>query len=217
MTAQFTEPMPYGYVYIGMRIEPPSRVPFVRSSTKRSDVLQKCKTLARQLDTLAEVIAVTVYEAVLIPPIKGSPRFDIIVLIQTTSPQTITTVQAHEAYQFLDADFVMAARHVRRIGDIDHPTSGTFLFNHFTAADPERTLRTLEDVAGWFINKAGVNDSALLQPVDAAPYVFVTHIRLPCGPVRFLLRFLKPSFRTSVLRRLSVNQIGFAPVICKSA
>lgn len=146
--ATFSEPMPYGYVYLGMRIDPPARTPFVRNSTRRRDVLQECKRLARQLDALAEVVAVTVYEAVLIPPVKGSPKFDVIVLIQTTSPESITTVQTTEAYRRLDADFVMTARNLRRIGDIDHPRAGTFLFNHFTAADPERALRTWEDITG---------------------------------------------------------------------
>ena len=214
-SATFTEPMPYGYVYIGMRIDPPRRTPFVRNSTKRRHVLQECKRLARPLDALAEVVAVTVYEAVVIPPVKGSPQFDVMALIQTTSPDVIPIVQTTEAYQRLDADFVMTARNLRRIGDIDHPRSGTFLFNHFTAADPERALRTWEDITGWFTDKAGVADSALLQPTGTSPYVFVNHVRLPCGPTRFLLRLAKPSFRTFVATRLHANQIGNAPVICK--
>ena len=213
--ATFTKPMPYGYVYLGMRIDPPRHTPFVRNSTKRRHVLQECKRLARQLDALGEVVAATVYEAVVIPPVKGSPQFDVIVLIQTTSPESIATVQTTEAYQRLDADFVMTARNLRRIGNIDHPRSGTFLFNHFTAADPERALRTWEDITGWFTHKAGVADSALLQPTGKSPYVFVNHVRLPCGPIRFLLRFAKPSFRTFVATRLHANQIQNAPVICK--
>jgi hypothetical protein len=213
--ATFTKPMPYGYVYLGMRIDPPRHTPFVRNSTKRRHVLQECKRLARQLEALAEVVAVTVYEAVVIPPVKGSPQFDVLALIQTTSPEAITTVQTTEAYQRLDADFAMTARNLRRIGDVDHPRAGTFLFNHFTAADPERALRTWEDITGWFTHQAGVADSALLQPTGTSPYVFVNHVRLPCGPIRFLLRFAKPSFRTFVATRLHANQIGNAPVICK--
>jgi hypothetical protein len=88
--ATFTEPAPYGYIYVGMRIDPPSRVPFVGKSATRAEVLHKCKSLARRLDALTEVVAVTVYEAVLIPPTirvlaKDSPRFDVMVLIQTAS------------------------------------------------------------------------------------------------------------------------------------
>jgi hypothetical protein len=213
--ATFTKPMPYGYIYLGLRIDPPRHTPFVRNSAKRRDVIQECKRLARQLDAFAEVVAATVYEAVVIPPVRGSPRFDVIVLIQTTSPEAIPTVQATEAYQRLDADFAMAARNLRRIGDVDQPRSGTFLFNHFTAADPERALRTWEDVAGWFTHEVGVADSALLQPTGTSPYVFVNHVRLPSGPIRFLLGFAKPSFRSFVATRLRANQVGNAPVICK--
>jgi hypothetical protein len=213
--ATFIEPAPYGYLYVGMRIDPPGRVPFVGKSVTRAEVLRKCKSLARRLDALAEVVAVAVYEAVMIPPAKDSPRFDVMILIQTTSPEAITTVEAAEAYQHLDADFVMAARNTRRIGDIDRSKSGAFLFNHFTAAAPERALRTWEDIAGWFTHKAGVDDSALLQPIRESPYVFVNHVRLPCRPTRFFLRLLKPSFRRSVSKRLSANHIGFAAVVCK--
>jgi hypothetical protein len=214
--ASFSEPVSNGYIYLGMRVAPPSRSPFVRSSTRRSHALEKCRDLARQLEALTEVVAATVYQAVLIPPVKDSPRFDVLVLVQTTSPEAIPTVEAAAAYQQLDADLVMRARNVRRIGDVDSPRSGTFLFNHFTAADPERTLRALEDVAVWFTSKAGVEDSALLQPTGEAAYAFVTHIRVPCGPIRFLLRFAKPSFRKHVIATLNANQIRFAPVICKT-
>jgi hypothetical protein len=95
--------------------------------------------------------------------------------------------------------------------------AGAFLFNHFTAADPERALRTFEDVAGWFTHKAGggADDAALLQPIRESTYVFVNHVRLPCSPIWFGLRLLKPSFRKSVSKRLSANQIGFAAVVCK--
>ena len=215
--APFTEPTPYGYIYLGMRIDPPTRGPFVGKSTKRSDVLQRCKSLARQLDALAEVVAVTVYEAVLIPPAKSSPQFDVMILIQTTSPEAITTVESAEAYRHLEADFVMPARNIRRFGDTDHPRSGTFLFNHFTAETPELALRKWEHpIAAWFVYKAGVKDTTLLQPTRAAPYVFVNHVRLPCSPIRFFLRLVKPSFRKSVSRTLTANRIGFAAVVCKS-
>lgn len=213
--ATFTEPLPYGYLYAGKRVEPPGRLPFVRRSARRGKVLQEWTSLARELNAHADVVSVTVYEAVMIPPVPGSPRFDVLALIQTTSPETITTVQATEAYQRLAADFVMPARNVRRIGDTDHPSAGTFLFNHFTATDPERALQTWEDITGWFTHEAGVDNSALLQPTGEAPYAFVNHVRLPTGPGRFLLRFAKPSFRRFVATRLRANRIGNAPVICR--
>jgi hypothetical protein len=212
--APFTEPAPYGYLYLGLRVDPPRRIPLVRKSNRRAATIEECKRLTGQLNALTEVVAVTVYEAVLFPPARTNPRFDVLVLIRTTAPETIETVQSAEPYQFLKPDLAMPARNLRRLGDIDRGT-GTFLFNHFTAADPERALRTWDDIAGWFTHEAGVDDSALLGPVGESPYVFVNHVRLPCAPPRFFLRLLKPSFRESVSRRLEANGIGFAAVVCK--
>lgn len=212
----FIEPRPYGYLYLGWRIDPPGRAPFVRASKPRGEAVERCRKLAGELEKLTEVVAVTVYAAVLIPPIKGSPRFDVMVLIQTATPESIPEVEATEAYRQLDADLSMRARNIRRTGDVDAPPrSGPFLFNHFTAADSGAAVRTFDSIAGWFTTKAGARDSALLQPTGEAPYVFVNHVRLPCGPVRFLLRLAKPSFRKYVAAVLSANRIRNAPVFCR--
>lgn len=213
--ATFTKPLPYGYVYIGFRVDPPGRFPFVRGSAKRRGVISDCKRVARQLANLSDVISATVYEAVVIPPVAGSPRFDVLVLIETTSPASAATVQAAEEFLPLAPDFVMVARNIRRIGDGNRTKSAAFLFNHFTSADPAGALRIWEDITSWFTHKAGVTDAVLLQPTGDAPYVFVNHVPLPCGPVRFLLRFAKPSFRRVVTSRLTANRIGNAPVFCK--
>jgi hypothetical protein len=205
----FTEPSPHGYLYLGWRIDPPAHAPFVRRSTRRRAVLEECRRLAAELEERADVVAATVYEAVVIVPVKGSPRFDVIMLVRTTSPQAIPTVET-------TADLTMPATNIRRIGNVDdQPRSGTFLFNHFTAGDPERALRVWDDVAGWFTHKAGVSDSALLRPTEEGPYVLVNHVRLPGGPLAFLLNFARPSFRKTVAARLRANKIGNAPVICR--
>jgi hypothetical protein len=211
--ATFTEPAPYGYLYAGLRVDPPARVPFVRRSARRAEAIRRCKDAAASLMESPDVVAATVYEAVLIPPAANHPRFDVLVLVETTTPETITGA---EAFRALGADVVMGARNVRRIGDIDRSRTGAFLFNHFTAENFDRALRTWEPIAGWFTHRAGVDDSALLEPVEASPYVFVNHVRLPCSPVRFFLRLLKPSFRESVSRQLRANGIGFAAVACKA-
>src|SRR5918995_1063234 len=58
--AAFAEPMPYGYVYVGMTVDPPGRAPFVRRSAKRDEALEKLKIVAGQLE---EVVRATVYRA----------------------------------------------------------------------------------------------------------------------------------------------------------
>lgn len=213
---RFTEPTDFGYLYLGFRIAPPKRAPFVRADGERRRVLESCERQARRLASLSEVMTATVYEAVLIPPVEGSPKFDALVLVQTASPESIPEVEAAEAYQAMAPDFAMAARNLRRIGDIDRDHAGAFLFNHFTAADPAAALRTWEDVAGWFVDEARVEDSALLQPIRESPYALVNHVRLPTGPIRFMLNFAKPSFRASVAAKLKAEGIGNAPVICRT-
>ena len=214
--ATFAEPLPYGYIYAGMKVDPPRHAPFVLRSSKRDDALEEYESLARQFETLGEVIRATVYRAVLIPPIEGVPRCDVIVLIETTSPEAIAEVQNSNPYERLNADFVMRARNTRRIGDTEKTLSGTFLFNHFTAEDPVGAVEAWESLTGWYTSKTGVDNSTLLQPIGEAPYAFVNYVRLPRGPVRFLLdQFTRPSFHTFVRARLHANGMVAMPLLCK--
>jgi hypothetical protein len=215
--AAFAELLPYGYVYVGMTVDPPGRAPFVRRSAKRDEALEKLKIVAGQLEALEEGVRATVYRAVLIPPIEGAPRFDVTVLLETTSPEEIDGVQTSEPYRQLDADFVMGARNTRRIGDTEENLSGTFLFNHFTAEDPERALEAWEGLTGWYTTKTGVDNSTLLQPIGESPYAFVNYVRLPRGAVRFMLDQLsRPSFHTFVRTKLRANGMVALPLLCEA-
>jgi hypothetical protein len=215
--AKLVEPLPYGYIYAGMTVDPPGRAPFVRGSARRDKALEKLKIVAGQLEVLDEVIRATVYRAVLIPPIDGAPRFDVMFLVQTTSPEEISDVQTSEPYRQLEADFVMPARNTRRIGDTEENMSGTFLFNHFTADDPERALEAWESLTGWYTTKTGVDNSTLLQPIGEAPYAFVNYVRLPRGPVWFMLdQLIRPSFYTFVRTKLRANGMVALPLLCEA-
>ncbi|MFD0475206.1 hypothetical protein ACFQ0B_48385 [Nonomuraea thailandensis] len=143
-----------------------------------------------ELTELDEVAAATVYESVLIPPIEGGPRHDVLMLVQTTSPDGLAAVPVEK----LRADLVMPARNIRRVGDTDATTRGTFLFNHFTAPDPEAGVAAWDELAAWYTAKTIVDNSTLLRPAgQGAPYAFVNYVRLPgsappscstrcCGP-----------------------------------
>ncbi|MGH3501091.1 MAG: hypothetical protein ACRDQA_09400, partial [Nocardioidaceae bacterium] len=94
--------------------------------------------------------------------------------------------------------------------------SGTFLFNHFTAQDPIRALEAFDQVAGWFPDELGVDNTTLLQPTDqaASPYVFVNYVRVPHGARRFLLAMLtRPSFHTHVRRVLREHDLAALPLL----
>ncbi|MFC9439381.1 hypothetical protein [Nocardia sp. NPDC057030] len=213
--APYVDPAPYGYLYLGFRADPPRRVPFVPRSSRRRHVLRRCQEVTRRLQAMDQVVSARVYRAVAIQPSAVSPRFDVIVLIETTTPDTVAAVRVTPEVQQLDADFAMPARNIRRLGDIDRSPSGTFLFNHFTADDPERALRYFDSVAGWFTHDAKVDDIALIGPLEDAPYVFINQVRLPGTLAAFILALLRPNFRNSVYRKMRANRVGFASIICK--
>jgi hypothetical protein len=199
-----------------MKIDPPGRAPFARRSARRDEALEECKILAGRLEALGEVVRATVYRAVLIPPIEGAPRFDAVALVETTSPETVAGIRSSEAFGRLGADFVMAGRNARRIGDTQKTLSGTFLFNHFTAEDPEGAVEAWENLTGWYMTKTGVDNSTLLRPIGEAPYAFVNYVRLPRGPIRFMLdQLLRPSFHTLVRASLRANGMVAMPLLCE--
>lgn len=215
---QFAEPLPHEYLYAGLTVDPPTHAPFVRSSRKRDGVLAQCRSLIRELTAVDGVVDATVFEAVLIPPLQGVPRLDVTLLTQATTPETLAQVQSLDLWQQLGADFVMAARNTRRIGDTERTRSATFLFNHFTADDAAGAVKAWEDLAGWYTVKMGTDNATLLQPTSAAPYAFINYVRLPHGAARFMLAQLsKPSFHTYVRRTLRDNGMVALPLLCKPA
>ncbi|MQA15483.1 MAG: hypothetical protein GEV09_15320 [Pseudonocardiaceae bacterium] len=215
---RFAEPLPHEYLYAGLTVDPPTHAPVVRSSAKRDRVLDQCRALVREIETIDGVADATVFEAVLIPPLEGVPRFDVTLLTRTTTPDVLAHVQSSDRWQQLGADFVMAARNTRRIGDTERTRSATFLFNHFTADDAAGAVEAWEDLAGWYTAKTGADNSTLLQPTSEAPYAFINYVRLPHGAARFMLAQLsRPSFHTYVRRTLRQHGMVALPLLCKPA
>jgi hypothetical protein len=85
-------------------------------------------------------------------------RFDVAVLVETTSPEVISDLESTEPYKrLLDAItaaatdlHVMRAGNVRRIGDLDKTRDGLLLVNHFVTDDAQVALRLWESLAGWY-------------------------------------------------------------------
>ena len=165
--AQLVDPPPRGYVHLAAVVEPPAgRAPFVRTGERKTRLLQRLKALATELTGQDNVERVTVYKAVLIPPASGyarregvhHARYDVVVLIETSSPGAIGQVQATEPYRTLHDTLaeaasdlhVMAARCVKSLGDVDKTRPGLFLFNYFVADDVPVALELFEWLAGWY-------------------------------------------------------------------
>jgi hypothetical protein len=229
------EPPPLGYIHVAATIAPPrGRTPFPGRSPQKAALLTRSKFLARQVECLGTVERATVYRAILVAPPAGYAkqqathlaRYDVVVLIETTSPEVLGEVQTSEPYQLLVEAVteaatdvhIMTARCPKRVGDVDKTRQGLFLFNYFVADDAAVALQLWEHLAGWYAVETGLDNSTLLEPLGDADYVFVNHARWDHSLPRFLLRQLtKPSFRTYLLANLQANRTGAMPILYRLA
>jgi hypothetical protein len=229
------EPPPLGYLHVAAAVDPPrGRTPFPGNSPQKAALLTRLRSLARQLGRLGTVQKATVYRAILVAPPTGYAkqqathvaRYDVVVLLETTSPEVLGEVQATQPCKLLVEAVteaatdvhVMTARCPKRVGDVDKTRQGLFLFNYFVADDAGVALQLWDYLAGWYAVETGLGNSTLLEPLGDADYVFVNHARWDHSLPRFMLRQLtKPSFRTYLLANLQANRTGSMPILYRLA
>lgn len=213
----FEPPTTDHFLYLGWRVDPPTRLPVVRRSHERERMIERCRAHAATAESHEGVVSATVYETQLIPPLPGIPRYDVLMLIRAHTREGV--VRAEADLRELGPDVVMPAENTRRIGDTDRTRAATFLFNHFTARDPAVALAGFDQVAGWFPDKLAVDNTTLLQPIDqtdSSPFVFVNYVRVPGSARQFLLAMLtRPSFHTHVRRSLRRHGMTALPLLAE--
>lgn len=219
---QFTEPVPGPWLYLGLDVDPRTIGPRVRPSAERARVIARCHALLADVGAGDEggPAQATVLETVLIPPISGVPRLDVVVLARAgTAPvdgAPLAAVRAAFEAEGLPVVQAMTAHNVRRFGDTERTRDAVFLLNHFTAADADAAQAAWEDISGWYTAVLGVDNSTLLRPEPAAPYALVNYVRLPGAPVPFLLRqLLSPSYYPQVRARLRAHGMAFLPLLLR--
>jgi hypothetical protein len=228
------DPPGFGYLLLSAEVDPPTGPrPFPGSSDTKAALLGRLKSAAVELAQADAVDRATVYRTVLAPPPTGyarnaehPARYDVIVLVETTSPGEVSAVEASERYTELRKELdteatrvhTMTARCVKCIADVDKTRPGLFLFNYFMAEDVEVALKVWDHLAGWFMTETGLDNSTLLQPVGDGEYSFVNHARWDYGVPGLALRmFTKPSFRTFVQANMNANRMGSMPILCRLA
>jgi hypothetical protein len=224
------DPPPLGYIHLAAAVDPPpGPTPIPGNSPRKAALLIRLGSLARQLETLTTVERASVYRATPAGFAKAGThvaRYDVVALIETTSPEVLGEVQATEPYRLLVEAVteaatdvhVMTARCPKRVGEVDKTRQGLFLFNYFVADDAAVALQLWEHLAGWYAVETGLDNSTLLEPLGDADYVFVNHARWDDSLPRFLLRQLtKPSFRTYLLANLQANRTRAMPILYRLA
>ena len=231
------EPTKLGYIHIAAEVRPQG-LPFLPNGREKSELLSRLKELAHRLEQLDAVERVTVFDAIAFAPPSAYIKergnavhvahFDIVVLIETTSPESARDIQATPAYQALvDAlsseatkMHVIAARNAKRIGDVDRTRKGLFLFNYFVGDDPQVTLELWDYLADWYEVETGLDNSVLLAPLEGeqSDYLIINYAQWDERLPRLLWRQLsKKSFRNYMLANLAANRVGAMPVLYRMA
>jgi hypothetical protein len=236
------EPTTLGYIHVGAEVRPPRlpfRLPFLPAGREKYELIGRLKEPARQLEQVEAVERVTIFHAIVMPPVRSAylrergdsvhlPRFDIVVLIETRSVDVIPEVQRTPTYQaLLDVLqgqarrlHVMAARNAKRVGDVDKTGQGLLLFNHFVADNRDVMLQLWDYLADWYALETALDNSTLLVPLEGehSDYLAINHARWAESLPRFLWQqFSKKSFRTYVLANLEANRVGAMPVLYRLA
>ncbi|SFP08571.1 hypothetical protein SAMN05421810_101910 [Amycolatopsis arida] len=205
--------------------------PVATRTTKR--IATQLSTLAAGLTARDDVEEATVFRAVLRAPGEGSEildqrgrrhaRYDIVVLIRTTSPDSAGGLRDDPGYQKLAETLRREARHTHqivarnaaRIDDVDPTQDHAFLFNYFYADDNDVLLDVWEYTAGWFQTKTDLPNSILMRPLDGEPadYGIINYASWP-GLRTFLPSLVfRPSFRSFVLANFKANGVAAQPII----
>ena len=236
---QLIEPATLGYLHLAADVEAaPWPGPALRRSKAKQQLFGALKWQARQLAELEAVETVTVYDALAFSPPGGDlkaqssrlrrPSFDVVVLIETVSPDATRQVRATAGYQRLTETLTeraravhqVAARNVRRVGDVDKSRQGLFVFNYLIGDDPDLAVDVWEYLSGWYQAETGLDSATLLEPLagEQSDYVLINHARWNGSLPKFMARQLpKKTFRSYMLANLTANHLAAVPVLYRLA
>lgn len=225
------EPTTLGYIHLAAVVQP-RQIPFMPIGREKGQLITRLKYLAQQLERLEAVEKVTVFRAVVMAPSSGYvkqhrdsihlARYDIVVLVETQSPEIARQVQKTEEYTMLvdtlsskasDLHSIVA-RNVKHVGDVEKRRKGIFLFNYFVGEDSQVTLALWDYLAGWYAVETGMDNSTLLLPLEGeqSDYTIINHARWN-GLLSFLWQQVtKKSFRTYMQANLDGNHVGSMPI-----
>jgi hypothetical protein len=229
--ARMVAPSDDGYLLLAAEVE--WRGPFRSDSPAKRHLLARAKDLCAGLAGRDDVVEATLFRAVLVAPGEGTAlikergthraRYDVVVLVLTTSVDTASRVRDDAGYQQLSstirgtasATYEIVARNAVRLGDVDHRPNHVFLFNYFYADDTAELLPVFEYTAGWFQAKTNLPNSTLLQPVEgeAGGNRVINHASWPNFRTFLPSLVLRPTFRSFVLANFKANHIAAQPIL----
>lgn len=201
-------------------------------SRGRRRLLDRAARLCGRLAARDDVVDAVTFEGALRPPGEGREllrragvrpaRYDVVILIRTTTPTAVDAVRSDPAYRDLAVAFG-SARHVyefagesaARIADVDHGPDHWFLFNYFHCDNAKTVYDVWEYTAGWFQRNTALPDSTLLRPLPGEPadYNVVNHASWPTLRTFLPVLLFRRTFRSFVLANFKANGVAAQPII----
>ncbi len=237
------EPTTFGYIHLAAQVAPRlmPRDAGTPGGPERSKLMATLKHLGHRTLPRSHYPQRDVFDAVATPPASrfspylnqlGEPlhlaRFDVVVLIETTSPAAAIQAQASPAYQAITDTLrqrathghVVVARNAERFGNLDKTNQGLFLFNYLIADDTNVMLELWDQLSAWYTTEMGLDNSTLLVPLDGqhSDYLAINAARVKGTPQQFLdHQQSNKTFDTYVLANLEANRVGAMPVLYQLA
>lgn len=233
--APLREPTTDGYLLLAAEVD--QHPPILPNSRAKRKLIRQAVAAASRLARHNDVLEAAVFDALIFAPGWGEEllartashdqvrpaRFDLVVLVQTSSPPAAQRLAKEPEYVGL-ADSVraaathvhqIAASNVRRIDTVRHDRKAAFLFNYFYAEDNDLLVPVWEHTAGWFWAKTSLRNSTVLQPLpdESQRYGIINHASWPHLRTFLPHLILRPSFRRYVLANFAANGIAAQPVI----
>ena len=238
--AELLPPAEVGYLVVAAEID--RRPMFLPGSRAQRRVVKSAKALASELERRDDVVRATVFRGfahlvfgenrALLRRAESAgklqrARYDVVVLIETTTPNDAATVRSDPAYRRLtDAvggtarrTFELAAASPRNMGDVDASRQGVFLFNFFYGEDEAQLVPVWEYTAGWWNVHTGLDNSRVLAPIDGErrDYGIVNHCRWDHLRNVAPKMIFRTSFRRFVLANFAANGISAQPALYRVA
>jgi len=226
-----------GYLLLALEVDRRPPIGFSFQSKGKTRLIEDLKALAQTLQSNADVLDVSVFKALIVPPGRGAflkkrpgvevARFDVVMLIEFKNIEAVDTFRDTQQWQDAMASAnlkaqkstCIAATNTRRIGPVDHSRDGVFLFNYFYADSLDINLKVWNYTAGWFQDQTGLDNSTVLLPLDASklPYTIINHCRW--DRLRDILPAImfNKTFKPFVLDNFEQNNTAAIPILYRLA
>lgn len=202
--------IPGWFTYLAWTLGSPRIGPFVLPDGRRDEMARSLVSICAELEDLPGAGRVRVLVSTLVPPLRGGPRYDVVLLARGEDPIGAEAVARVQRAGLPQPTLVATARNTVRFGDTD-AVDGTILLNHFVGdVTPSEAETAWTEASRWYADVLHVDNSTLLQFEQPCPFLVMNYVRIPASAGSFMVQQLtRPSFYRDVQRRL--GRAGLRP------